>query len=68
MSLAGAQGLTIGLEANGLVEELRFWIHPVVWGEGARPFLGETVRIRLLDSTAFDSGVTLLRYEPLGVG
>jgi hypothetical protein len=35
-------------------------------GEGARPFEGETVRMRL-DSTAFDSGVTLLRYEPLGV-
>ena len=54
--------------ANGLVDELRFWLHPAVWGEGARPFEGETVRMRLLDSTTFDSGVTLLRYEPVRPG
>jgi hypothetical protein len=29
---------------------------------------GEKVRIRLLQSKAFDSGVTLLRYEPLATG
>ena len=52
--------------ANGLVDELRFWLHPAVWGEGTRPYQGETVRMRLLDSTSYDSGVTLLRYEPLG--
>jgi hypothetical protein len=33
-------------------------------GEGARPYQGETVRMRFLDSTPYDSGVTLLRYEP----
>jgi dihydrofolate reductase len=54
------------LLANGLVDELRFWVHPAVWGEGARPYQGEKVRMRLLESTSFDSGVTLLRYEPVG--
>jgi hypothetical protein len=37
-----------------------------VWGEGARPYQGEKVRMWLLESTSFDSGVTLLRYEPVG--
>jgi riboflavin biosynthesis pyrimidine reductase len=52
------------LIADGLVDELRFWLHPSVWGEGSRPYQGEKVRMRLLDSTSYDSGVTLLRYEP----
>jgi dihydrofolate reductase len=66
--MSGSGELARNLLAEGLVDELRFWVHPAVWGDGARPFQGETVRLRLLDSKAFDSGVTLLRYEPLGVG
>lgn len=64
--LVGCGELASHLLANDLVDELRFWIHPTVWGEGARPYGGESVRMRLLDSTSYDSGVTLLRYEPLG--
>ena len=66
--MSGCGELARNLLAEGLVDELRFWVHPAVWGEGARPFQGETVRMRLLASKAFDSGVTLLRYEPLVVG
>jgi hypothetical protein len=40
-------------------------LHPTVRGEGTRLYLGKTVRMRLLDSTSYDSGVTQLRYEPL---
>jgi hypothetical protein len=40
----------------------------VVWGEGARPFEGERVRLTLLESRAFDSGVTLQRFGPLTAG
>lgn len=50
-----------------LVDELRFWVHPAVWGDGARPFGGEQLRLRQLGATVFDSGVVLLRYEPLAV-
>jgi dihydrofolate reductase len=53
------------LLAQGLVDELRFWVHPALWGQGERPFGGDPVRMKLLDSKAFDSGVTLLSYEPL---
>lgn len=64
--LIGCGELARHLIAGGLVDELRFWLHPTVWGDGSRPFQGETVRMRLLGSTTFDSGVTLLRYEPSG--
>jgi dihydrofolate reductase len=63
--MIGCGELARHLLANGLVDELRFWVHPTVWGEGTRPYQGDTVRMRLLESTWFDSGVTLLRYEPL---
>ncbi len=62
----GCGELTGELVAHGLVDELRFWVHPVLWGEGERPFREETkLRLRFLGSEAFDSGVTLLRYAPL---
>lgn len=63
--LSGCGELARTLVANGLVDELQFWLHPAVWGEGSRPYGGQAIRMRLLDSTSFDSGVTLLRYEPL---
>jgi dihydrofolate reductase len=63
--MSGCGELARKLLAEGLVDELRFGVHPVVWGDGARPFEGERVRMRLLESKAFDSGVTLNRYEPL---
>jgi dihydrofolate reductase len=64
----GCGELARDLLREGVVDELRFWVHPLVRGEGARPFLGERVPVRLLESTPFDSGVTLLRYEPLDAG
>jgi dihydrofolate reductase len=66
--VSGCGEFARNLLAEGVVDEVRFGVHPAVWGEGTRPFEGETVRMRLLDSNAFDSGVTLLRYEPLAVG
>ncbi len=62
----GCGELARHLIANGLVDELRFWVHPAVWGAGARPFEGGQVRMRHLGSTSFDSGVTLARYAPTG--
>jgi len=63
--LYGCGELARSLLATTLVEELRFWIHPAVWGSGERPLQGEAEnRLRLLGSEAFDSGVTLLRYAP----
>jgi len=64
--LVGCGELARHLLAHGLVDEIRFWLHPAVWGEGTRPYQGEQLRMRLLDSTSYDSGVVLLRYEPVG--
>jgi dihydrofolate reductase len=62
--LSGCGELARNLLRAGLVDEVRFGVHPVVWGDGARPFEGERVSLRLIESRAFDSGVTLSVYEP----
>ena len=62
----GCGELARSLFAAALVDELRFWVHPAVWGSGERPLQSEAQnRLRLLGSEAFDSGVTLLRYTPI---
>jgi dihydrofolate reductase len=63
--LIGCGELARNLLTAGLIDELRFWLHPAVWGAGERPFQGEEqVRLDLVGSETFDSGVTLLRYQP----
>ena len=64
---SGCGELVRHLVSRDLVDELRFWLHPVVWGQGERPCQGEEqIRLRLVGSKVFDSGVALLRYEPAG--
>jgi dihydrofolate reductase len=63
--LIGCGELARHLLGHGLIDELRFWVHPAVWGPGERPFeADEQIRLELLGSKTFDSGVTLLRYQP----
>jgi dihydrofolate reductase len=53
------------LLAAGLVDEFWFSVHPAVWGKGERPFWEEEkLRLRLLGTETYDSGVVLLRYAP----
>jgi dihydrofolate reductase len=63
--MSGCGELARELIQAGLVDELHFWIHPTVQGDGKRPYEAATVKMRLLDTKRFDSGVTLLRYEPV---
>lgn len=52
----------------GLVDEVHFWVHPVVWSEESRPFHGlGHIRMNLKDTTVFRSGVVLHNYEPVSV-
>lgn len=62
----GCGELANHLARCGLVDEVRFWLHPFVWGDGVRPFhAGELpVRMRLISATPFASGVVRLAYEP----
>lgn len=64
----GCGEFAFNLVKHGLIEEVHFWVHPIVWSESARPFHGlGHVRMNLKDTTAFRSGVTLQNYEPVSV-
>ena len=63
--MSGCGELARELIQAGLVDELYFWIHPRIQGAGGRPYEAATVPVRLIEARQFDSGVTLLRYEPL---
>lgn len=58
------------LARHGLVDEVRFWLHPVVWGDGVRPFHAGALpmRLRLIAATPYASGLVKLSYQPLGEG
>jgi dihydrofolate reductase len=62
--LSGTGEFATALLAGGQIDELRFWVHPALGGTGERAFGDDLVRLELIDSKAFDSGVTLLRYRP----
>lgn len=48
-----------------LVDEYHFWMFPVVAGSGGRLFDGfDTMRLKLIDQTTFDSGIVVLVYTP----
>ena len=51
--------------ARGVVDELRFTVSPYLWPTGPRIFerLG-AVRLELVGTTTFPSGVVQLRYRP----
>jgi dihydrofolate reductase len=64
----GSAQLVQGLLEQGLVDELRLMVFPVVLGGGKRLF-GETSDkhgLRLTDSKVVGDGVSLLIYEPAG--
>ena len=65
--LYGCGELADDLARRGLVDEVRLWLHPVVWGAGVRAFhAGELpVRMRLIGARTFPSDVVLLSYQPL---
>ena len=64
--LTGSIALTHALIEAGLVDEYRLFVYPTVQGGGRRLFPDgyELSRLRLLDSKAFRSGITLQRYAP----
>jgi dihydrofolate reductase len=63
--VAGSAQLVQGLIANGLVDELRLMVFPVLLGGGKRLF-GETgakVPLELVGSKVVGDGIALLTYE-----
>jgi dihydrofolate reductase len=62
--VTGSIRLCHALIEAGLVDEYRLYVYPVVQGRGRRLFPEgyELERLRLVEATSFDSGVTLLCY------
>ena len=65
--LAGSGQLLHTLLQNNLVDELRIMLHPVVLGSGKRLFQDgiDTTVLKLTGTETFDSGIVILRYEPV---
>jgi dihydrofolate reductase len=63
----GSGQLVHTLSAQGLVDEYRLMVFPVVLGSGKRLFPegDEKTSLRLVESTAFPSGVVVLTYQPI---
>jgi dihydrofolate reductase len=63
MSVSGA-GLAATFMQLGLIDEYRLYVHPIILGGGKPmfPHLGDTVKLKLIETHPFGSGVVLLRY------
>ena len=65
LGVTGSATLVRWLLQEGLIDELHLLVHPVVVGAGKRLFEpGEKVRLHLIDSTTFSTGVLHLVYGP----
>jgi dihydrofolate reductase len=64
----GSGNLIQTLMANGLIDEYRLWVFPVVLGSGKRLFADGAIPsgLRLVDSTVSTTGVVIGTYEPAG--
>ena len=66
ITIIGSGALVRSLLEEGLLDELRLMVHPVVLGSGKRLFEdgGDRRPLELVDSKAFGTGVQLLAYQP----
>jgi dihydrofolate reductase len=66
ISIVGSGTLVRSLLADGLLDELRVMLHPVVVGSGKRLFEegGDQKALELVDSKTFGTGVLYLTYRP----
>ena len=65
MIIYGSVNLISYLEAAGLIDEYRLWVHPVMLGKGKGLFrdLKKRVDLELYKTKTFRSGVILLYYQ-----
>jgi len=62
----GSANLVRTLMRHDLIDEYRFWVHPVVVGGGVRAFDAglDQAAMRLVDTRICSSGVVILSYQP----
>ena len=66
ITIIGSAALVQSLLRDGLLDELRLMVHPVVLGSGKRLFEdeGNQKALELVDSKPFSTGVLYLTYQP----
>jgi dihydrofolate reductase len=66
ISISGSPTLVRSLLQDGLLDELRLMVHPIVVGSGKRLFEdgGDQKALQLVDSKTFSTGVLYLTYQP----
>ncbi|GGQ34801.1 dihydrofolate reductase family protein [Streptosporangium pseudovulgare] len=66
ISITGSATLVRSLLREGLLDELRLLVHPIVVGSGRRLFPegGEQTPLKLVESQTFGTGVVHLVYHP----
>jgi len=66
--ISGSGALVRSLLADGIIDELKLMIHPIVVGGGKRLFEEgeEQTALELVDSEVFSTGVVYLTYGPAG--
>ena len=66
ISITGSGTLVRSLLRDGVLDELRLLVHPIVVGRGKRlfPDMSERVELKLVDSQTFSTGVVYLTYQP----
>jgi dihydrofolate reductase len=64
IGMTGSAALVTSLLREGLLDELRLFVFPLVVGSGQRLFgtVGEKLPLKLLDSATFETGVLQLTY------
>jgi dihydrofolate reductase len=65
IAINGSGALVRSLLADGLLDELRLMVHPIVVGSGKRLFEegGDQKKLELVDSRTFSTGVVYLTYQ-----
>jgi dihydrofolate reductase len=68
ISISGSGMLVRSLLADGVLDELRLLVHPIVVGSGKRLFddVAGRVPLKLVESRTFSTGVLYLTYVPAG--
>src|SRR5215211_1871135 len=66
ITILGSGTLVRSLLKDGLLDELRLIVHPIILGSGKRLFEDEEDRkaLKLVDSHTFATGVVYLTYRP----
>jgi dihydrofolate reductase len=66
IGVSGSPTLVRSLLREGLLDELKLMVHPVIVGPGKRLFVetGDLKKLQLVDSKVTSKGVVILTYQP----